>query len=1003
MEFQLNLQSRKVNINKNQNLLKTPLNQTGITSLTILALAIAMLGVATASFLTADYLNHHYLQDVNKQLAEQREIQKNFQEKLKDMDEKVLGLSTTVENLVLPAEEEEGEVPPTGIPSPLKAYTVELDGFSLSKSMAGLKVSDSYDDNFLTTATNFGGDVSGTYNAIIVADDSHSHSGLTISGIDISDDTNLSADGTEIILTDDALSLGSGITRDAEWDTISEIEAATGADIITSLENNDGLVGTKNVDETGLAGGKILKYNTISGNWEIGDDNDTTYTADGEGLELSGNQFSLELDGTTLSKSASGLKIADSYDDNFFVQNGNSFGSLATLGTNDNNALAFKTNNVEKLRITATGEVGIGTSAPGALLQIETPGGSPTKPFAVIAQGNTIIDTTANGGITIGNTTSAQPVTIDAGTANLNIGTSNNAKTINIGTGTASDTINIATGDTATDTVNIGNSGTATTLTYNSGATNNALTVNTNAVTTGTAMKINSTGLTTGNALEIIGPALANLLTVGYNSDGILDFARVAIGGTQQRDQFYVFGRMNSSWRVYQREWMATCAPPSAVTADTRDVCGLLFDEDTDGAIEARVAGSRAIRLRASTAGSLAVGEGAILGSGGVMEFSRANNPVMESSVRVTSGLTNHRVEVGFSDRAINGDIATDPANGAYFRALTAGNWIAVTRSGGVETATDTGVAVSAVNYQTLRIEINDATNVKFLINNTIVATHTTNIPAVDLGFSVGNALITATASGVRNFDLESLKVWIDDPPIELVKEVSDGSIAAQINEEDISSDNKNSDTNIASSEEEEVDIHETIAEMQKRLDVLASKIGDLSIDKDGNIKIAGLLQANKLKAEEIEGLLISAQPSSVEKKEENTPAEVTFEKAKITLDLAVLGKAQLDGSLIVIGDTKFSGKVTFAQPPLFSADTAGTIKIKQGEQSAEVVFQKAYSNPPAVNVTLEANGGSLEEAVLSGEIRYIVTNRTASGFTIKLSAPAPQDATFSWTAFATQ
>ena len=35
----------------------------------------------------------------------------------------------------------------------------------------------------------------------------------------------------------------------------------------------------------------------------------TTYTADGEGLELSGGQFSLELDGTTLSKSASGLKV----------------------------------------------------------------------------------------------------------------------------------------------------------------------------------------------------------------------------------------------------------------------------------------------------------------------------------------------------------------------------------------------------------------------------------------------------------------------------------------------------------------------------------------------------------------------------------------------------------------------------------------------------------------------------------------------------------------------
>ena len=38
----------------------------------------------------------------------------------------------------------------------------------------------------------------------------------------------------------------------------------------------------------------------------------TTYTADGDGIALAGTTFSLELDGGTLSKSASGLKVADS-------------------------------------------------------------------------------------------------------------------------------------------------------------------------------------------------------------------------------------------------------------------------------------------------------------------------------------------------------------------------------------------------------------------------------------------------------------------------------------------------------------------------------------------------------------------------------------------------------------------------------------------------------------------------------------------------------------------
>jgi len=55
---------------------------------------------------------------------------------------------------------------------------------------------------------------------------------------------------------------------------------------------------------------------------------------------------------------------------NAFIQGGNSFGTTATLGTNDNQSLQFETNGTTKMFVSSSGNVGVGTLNPQGVLNI---------------------------------------------------------------------------------------------------------------------------------------------------------------------------------------------------------------------------------------------------------------------------------------------------------------------------------------------------------------------------------------------------------------------------------------------------------------------------------------------------------------------------------------------------------------------------------------------------------------------------------------------------------
>jgi len=68
---------------------------------------------------------------------------------------------------------------------------------------------------------------------------------------------------------------------------------------------------------------------------------------------------------------------------NAFVQNGNSFGATAVLGTNDNQSLAFETSGSTRMFVSNSGFIGIGTIIPTASLHISASNTSSAYSFLV--------------------------------------------------------------------------------------------------------------------------------------------------------------------------------------------------------------------------------------------------------------------------------------------------------------------------------------------------------------------------------------------------------------------------------------------------------------------------------------------------------------------------------------------------------------------------------------------------------------------------------------------
>jgi hypothetical protein len=111
-----------------------------------------------------------------------------------------------------------------------------------------------------------------------------------------------------------------------------------------------------------------------------------------------------------------------------------------------------------------------------------------------------------------------------------------------------------------------------------------------------------------------------------------------------------------------------------------------------------------------------------------------------------------------------NGSNFSNTANGIFFSYDEAGtmffefgaaatpNWKCYTRGASVTTRTNTSIPVVAGQWYKLRIDINAAGNsVTFYIDGTLVATHTTNIPATTTALLITSLINKTVGTTARS------------------------------------------------------------------------------------------------------------------------------------------------------------------------------------------------------------------------------------------------------------
>lgn len=853
--------------------------------------------------------------------------------------------------------------------------------------------------------------------------------------------------------------LAQGITIDSGAGAINIGNGATGKTITIGNQTGTGALnmyaGTGNFILDGASGTTYtIGTSTTTGTFTIGGmaETGTANVFTGSGgmiLNLGTGGASVYL-GNTTSSTATTI-------------NSGTGGLTLLTGTSGNLSLKTGTTGTVTLDSGTTGAVNIGT---GANAKTVTLGSSDTTSTTYVNSGTGGITLlTGTSGVLSLKTGTTGAVTLDSGTIgdvnigtgisgagkNIYVGNMNGTSALTLASGTGG--INIGTADIL-KTINIGTGGSTNAQTINIGSTNGTSTTNIKAGSGGILFTVDGTGSSGQVRIGNSGTATPDLLVLDngtadptginggmYYSTAAKKFRCYENGAWKDCDTGVSNIKTSNttatfSFSTTESSLISVTITPTSTSKNvwiTTDVLANNFT--TNAAYTFRVR-----RGNTCDANSAQVGTDEVGGNTGQRNypvtavFNLVDSPASASATTyqlcvVSSSNVNNVANVGRQITVVEGTLGADLAEvyNSTEGFIDQGSVVSVdgTIDGGARKSTkaydSTVLGVISTNPgmvlsgsagagTPVLVALSGRVPVKVSNENGNIAVGdyltSSSIPGVAMKATKAGAIIGTAMTGYAGDDVGEVVVFVKNG-------VSNGAKLAEVMSGlDVSSDAYSSDvlTNLLQAKDQiassAADISEIFTDrVTAGVEVITPKVTTQDILVQRDATISGILYADTIKANRIEGMEILTKKLSLLTEEvagiatDSAKPEETAKQAETNI-FEVIGQRIAEvfkNAVEFFGRVIFHSDVAFLGRPTFNKDTAGFATILAGGSEVEVVFEREYATEPVVTATVQITGG----ASVTDIPGYAIADVNTKGFKIRLSQPAGMDIRFAWVALA--